>query len=177
MTTLISVGDLSTTTTGSGIHRPKHIRSLTQGLVPPSTSFQTVVMDIYTGTCVFDFKSGDLQVGDLVSLVPLGLHNGTGPNVDIQGYPGDATAVISASMTSFDEDPTGAGVDGAFVRLEQQSFPGFLPAKVLVIRAEIGVEDGNLHRLAYQVTVLATGAQDLPNMILNVVPNQQVPQP
>jgi len=168
-----------TTNTGSGIHDPQHCRSLTTGIV--NGVFQPVVMDIYTGTCVFDFPSGsgDIRRDKLVSLVPLGLH-GTGPDVEIQGYPGQATAIISASMTSIGEDPTGAAVDGAFVQLQSQNFPGFPPAKVLVIRAEIGVEGGNLHRLAYQVTVLATTGEagnELPGMIVNVGRNQQVPAP
>lgn len=172
----LPVGDNfdTTTNTGSGIHDPQHARSFTQGVV--NGVQQAVVMDIYTGTCMFDFPSDDDIIRDkLISLVPLGPH-GTGPNIDIQSYPGDATAIISASMTSFGDEPTGAGVDGALVRLESHNFPGFPPAKVLVIHAEIGVEAGNLHRLAYQVTVLAQGGdQDLTAMILNVGPDQEVP--
>jgi hypothetical protein len=172
-----------TTNTGSGIHDPQHARTFTQGIVLGTS--QPVVMDIYTGTCVFDFKKGDLERDKLISLVPLGLH-GTGPNVDIQSYPINpqfpvaqaVTAIISASMTSFGEEPTGAAVDGALVQLETHSFPGALPANVLVIHAEIGVEDGNLHRLAYQVTVLAPTTEEAltqPGMVLAVGPNQTVP--
>ena len=171
----LSIGEPSTTSSGFGIHEPQHVRSLTQGVV--SGVFQPVVMDIYTGTCVFDFQSGDLERAKLISLVPLGPH-GSGPNVDVQSYPGATTAIISASMTSFGDEPTGAAVDGALVKLETHSFPGFPPANVLVIHAEIGVEAGNLHRLAYQVTVLAQtreGGQELPGMTVNVGPNQEVP--
>jgi hypothetical protein len=128
-------------------------------------------MDIYTGTCVFDFPSGDLYRDKLISLVSLGPH-GTGPDVDIQSYPGATTAIISASMTSFGDEPTGAAVDGALMKMETHSFPGFPPANVLVIHAEIGVEAGNLHRLAYQITVLAQtreGGQELPGMTLTLV--------
>jgi hypothetical protein len=142
-------------------------------------------MDIYTGTCVFDYQRDDLSRDKLISLVPLGPH-GTGPNVDIQSYPivpnfpvaQAVTAIISASMTSFGDEPTGAAVDGALVQLETHSFPGALPANVLVIHAEIGVEAGNLHRLAYQVTVLAPTTDEAltrTGMILAVGPDQQVP--
>jgi hypothetical protein len=157
----------------SGIHEPQHLRSLTQGVV--SGVFQPAVMDIYTGCCVFEF-SGDHR-DPLISLVPLGLH-GAGPDVDIQSYPGAVEAIISASMTSFGDGPDGAAVDGAVMKLETHSFPGFPPANVLVIHAELGAIGGTLYRMAYQVTVFAQtreNGQELPNMVVTVDPNQEVP--
>jgi hypothetical protein len=161
----------------SGIHNPQHLRSLTQGVV--LGVFQPVVMDIYTGCCVFEY-GGDRD--PLISLVPLGLH-GQGPDVDIQSYPGvpgsgTVEAIISASMTSFGDDPDGAAVDGAVMKLETHSFPGFPPANVLVIHAELGANGGNLYRLAYQVTVFAQTREnglELPSMVVAVDPNQEVP--
>jgi hypothetical protein len=46
---------------------------------------------------------------------------------------------------------------------------------VLVIHAEIGVEAGNLHRLAYQVTVFTQMNQDLHQLVVHVNPDQDVP--
>ena len=60
------------------------------------------------------------------------------------------------------------------VKLETHTFPGFR-ANVLVIHAEIGVEAGNLHRLAYQVTVFTQMNQDLHQLVVHVNPDQDVP--
>jgi hypothetical protein len=156
-----------------GLHDPQHLRLFPEGEFNSVT--QPVVMDIYTGTCAFDFSSGafDGPLRDtLVSLVPLGTH--TGQDVDLQNYPGPVEAIISASMTSFGDEPTGAAVDGATVKLETHTFPGF-QANVLVIHAEIGVESGNLHRLAYQVTAFTQMNQDLHQLVVHVNPDQDVP--
>jgi hypothetical protein len=81
-------------------------------------------------------------------------------------------------MTSFGDGPDGAAVDGAVMKLETHSFPGFPPANVLVIHAELGAIGGTLYRMAYQVTVFAQtreNGQELPNMVVTVDPNQEVP--
>jgi hypothetical protein len=83
-------------------------------------------------------------------------------------------------MTSFGDEPTGAAVDGATVKLKTITFapPANFSANVLVIDAEIGVEAGHLHRMAYQVTVLAQPDDSnklLPDPI-PVTPDQVAPQ-
>jgi hypothetical protein len=158
-----------------GIHDPQHLRLFTQGEF--NSVAQPVVMDIYTGTCAFDFSSGSFDGplrDNLVSLGPLGTL--TGSDVDLQNYPGPVEAIISASMTSFGDEPTGAAVDGATVKLESHTFPHF-QANVLVINADIGVEAGNLHRLAYQVTAFTqiSQDQDLHQFVVHVNPDQETP--
>jgi len=120
--------------------------------------------------------------------VPLG-PDGNSSNVNIQSYPINpnfpndpnkaVTAIISASMTNFGSNADAAFVDGASVKLEQHSFPGNSPTKVLVIHADVGVEDGQLHRMAYQVTVLAAVNPDISNqlsqLVVRVDPTQDVP--
>jgi hypothetical protein len=126
MTINVPAGDPGSpvSNTNPGIHNPQHARSITQGFDDHGLPNGTVVMDIYTGTCVFDLTSDGSRDGlardHLISLVPLGP---AGTNVFIQSYPGKVTAIISASMTSFGDEPTGAAVDGATVKLKTITFP------------------------------------------------------
>jgi len=170
-----------------GMHNPQHARVTGTGSMLAPTPLvgdvngaaANVVMDIYTGTCVFTLDNEDLTSDVLTSLVPMGPKGGPDGKVDIQGYPSDVTAIISASMTNFGSNADAAFVDGASVKLEQHSFPGNSPTKVLVIHADVGVEDGQLHRMAYQVTVLAAVNPDISNqlsqLVVRVDPTQDVP--
>jgi hypothetical protein len=179
----LPVGDFGT---DQGIHNPQHARLTGTGSTNTPTllvgevngTAQNVVMDIYTGTCVFTLDNEDLTSDVLTSLVPMGPPDGLG-KIHIQGYPANVTAIISASMTNFGSNADAAWVDGASVKLVQHSFPGVPPRNVLVITADIGVEDGQLHRMAYQVTVLASVNADTTNQLgsleVRLDPTQNVP--
>jgi hypothetical protein len=140
-------------------------------------------MDIYTGTCVFNHLVGDdISLAGLISLVPTGFRRPDG-QFEIQGYPAPnqnndppTTQIISASMTNFGHSAEAAFVDGAVVKMVQRTFQGS-PRNVLVIQAEIGAEDGDLHRMAYQVTVLTLVNADtnLSALTFFVDPHQNVP--
>jgi hypothetical protein len=109
-------------------------------------------MDVYTGWLMFTYEAG-LPHEHVISFVPLG--TGVGTNLDLQGYVGGIqSAVVSASVSSFADDPDLAAVDMATVKLVNHNFLGF-SANVLVLDASVAVSGGKLHRVAYQVTVLA----------------------
>jgi hypothetical protein len=114
-------------------------------------------MDVYTGWLTFTYEAG-LPHEHVVSFVPLG--TGTGSNLDLQGYVGGIqSAIVSASVSSFADDPDLAAVDLASVKLAiNHNFLGFT-ANVLVLDASVAVSSGKLHRVAYQVTVLATAKE------------------
>jgi hypothetical protein len=179
MTINLPVGDFNEAQ--GGIHNPQHARVTGAGSSPLQGEINnapgSVVMDIYTGTCMFNFTATDDQPSeDIKSLVPLGPQ--ADGKVDIQGYPGNVQAIISASLTNFGRSPEAAYVDGAVVKLEQHEFPGVAGRiNVLVIHAEIGGEDGDVHRMAYQVTVLAAVNEDtnLHSLVAHLDPTQDVP--
>ena len=129
-----------------------------------SDDIRNTVMDIYTGWIVFDFHEGnDNLINDHVfSFIPLG--PGTGNNVTLQNYTGGAGAIVSASISSFGGRPAVAAVDFATVKLVTHSFLGIPPTQVLLLDASVAVQDGSLHRIAYQVTALA-GAKEPPRAL------------
>jgi hypothetical protein len=136
----------------------QHLRCLVRGPVKPddSTNIVDLVMDVYTGWLTFTYQAG-LPHENVISFVPLG--TGTGTSQNIQGYVGGASAIVSASISSFADDPDLAAVDRATVKLVTKDFAGLLPAQVLVLDASIAVGEGKLHRIAYQVTVLVTAKE------------------
>jgi hypothetical protein len=139
-----------------------------------SDAINSMVMDIYTGWIVFNFnESNDNLIHDHVfSFIPLGA--GTGGNVTLQDYTGGAGAIVSASISSFGDRPAVAAVDFATVKVVTHSFPGHVPAQVLLLDASVAVQDGSLHRIAYQVTALASAKeppkalQELSNNVLSI---------
>jgi len=124
-----------------------------------SDAIHSMVMDIYTGWIVFDFnESNDNLIHDHVfSFIPLG--PGTGGNVTVQNYTGGAGAIVSASISSFGRRPAVAAVDVATIKLVTHSFSGIQPAQVLLLDASVAVQDGSLHRIAYQVTAIASAKE------------------
>jgi hypothetical protein len=148
--------------------RPQFFRSVvgsSTGAKPDgSDSIRNIVMDIYTGWIVFDFhESHDTLIHDHVfSFIPLG--PGSGGLVTVQDYTGGANAIVSASIASFGGRPAVAAVDFATIKLVPHSFAGHAPAHVLLLDASVAVQDGSLHRIAYQVTAIA-GAKEPPRAI------------
>lgn len=136
----------------------QHLRCLVRGPVKPddSTNIVDLVMDVYTGWLTFTYEAG-LPHENVISFVPLG--TGTGTNLDIQNYVGGASAIVSASISSFAADPDLAAVDRASVKLQTKNLPGVLPVQVLILDASVAVSEGKLHRIAYQVTVLVTAKE------------------
>jgi hypothetical protein len=137
----------------------QHLRCLVRGPVKPDnpTNIVDLVMDVYTGWLTFTYEQDDPANDHVFSFVPLG--TGTSTNLDIQSYVGGASAIVSASISSFADDPDLAAVDRATVKLVTKNFAGLLPAQVLVLDASIAVGEGKLHRIAYQVTVLVTAKE------------------
>ncbi len=141
---------------------------------PPPFTLVPVVMDIYTGWVLVDFiaasDAGGVVRNEFVSFIPLGTK--TGSQFDLQGYPQGASAVVSASLSSFatfDEETTCA-VDSATVKLVTQNFPGF-SARVLVLNARIASSQAFLNRASYQVTVLANtqiAGTEFPNFVVSI---------
>jgi hypothetical protein len=72
------------------------------------------------------------------------------------------------SLVGLSDDATVFAVDNASVRLEPQTFGGIAGAPLcLVLRARIGVDDGNLLAITYQVNILSdagAGLIDLPKL-------------
>lgn len=175
---------------------PQHLRSIVVGQVPnpnqpprpPEVFANGIVMDIYTGWVMCDYASSGFVQDEIISFVPLGK---SVDNFTLQGYPknplapSDAkdlgvlygTAIAYASMASFGHSPTVAALDSATVKVKPQNVSG-VTTNVLVLSAKIGVDDGTLHRIAYQVTVFGYGdAVDYPNLVVQVGPAQTVPNP
>ncbi len=159
----------------------QHLRCLVRGEIKNPNGPATIgdlVMDVYTGWLVFDYE-GD-GPDHIVSFVPLG--TGSTSNLDIQAYPGGASAIVSASLSSFAGDPDLAAVDKATVKLMTQNFPGTPSpsARVLVLDASIAISGGKLHRVAYEVTVLVTAKEpsaalnELANSVLSIPRNRAV---
>jgi hypothetical protein len=136
----------------------QHLRCVVSSGKPDSKGSPTLdlVMDVYTGWLTFTHASNDFAQANVVSFVPLG--TGTGTNVDIQNYVGGASAIVSASISSFADDPDLAAVDRARVKLTTHNFPGFT-GQVLVLNASVAVQEGKLHRVSYQVTALVTAKE------------------
>jgi hypothetical protein len=113
------------------------------------------------------------------SFVPLGTKTSSG-QFDIQSYPtttdmdpGGEVAIVSASISNWGHSPEAAWVDSAKVEASLQVFPGF-SAKVLVLTVNIGVIDGNLNRVAYQVTAFSGATPDqLLNRVVHIDPFQK----
>jgi hypothetical protein len=135
-----------------------------------SDGIRNTVMDIYTGWIVFDFnETHDTLIHEHVfSFIPLG--PGSGGNVTLQNYTGGAGAIVSASISSFGRRPAVAAVDFATIKLVTHSFSGVLPAQVLLLDASVAVQDGSLHRIAYQVTAIA-GAKEPPKALQELSSN------
>jgi hypothetical protein len=139
----------------------QHHRFLVRGQIRNPSGPATIgdlVMDVYTGWLVFTYERDDPGIIQVLSFVPLG--TGSGANLDLQGYPGGASAaIVSASMSSFADDPELAAVDTAKVKLATANFQGLPPAQVLVLDVSIAVTEGRFHRVAYRVTVLAAAKE------------------
>ncbi len=118
--------------------------------VAPSASGQPQVNHLifYTGWLPFNHQSSSFGTNDVASFVPN--QDGT---LDI--LPEDMTdAIVTASLTSFLDDPDTAAVDRAAVHVKQFQFPGLGGSQsVLVLDAALAVNGGSVRRLAYQVTV------------------------
>lgn len=136
----------------------QHLRCVVRGEIGDPrigrTTIGDLAMDVYTGWLVFQYERDDPGNTKVISFVPLGTKFGT--NLDIQTYSAGVTsAIVSASVSSFADDPDLAAVDRASVKLLTHNFPGLAPVQVLVLEADVAVTSGKLHRVSYQVTVLA----------------------
>jgi hypothetical protein len=139
---------------------PQHLRCLVRGPLESNTNvIGDSVLDVYTGTLVFDYEhtAQTLAFDEVRSFVPLGPRGPGSTMWDVQGYPRGASAVVSASVSSFGavDNHVVAAVDSAQVQLENFNIiPNKPPADLFVIHASIAVQQGGLYRISYQVTVL-----------------------
>jgi hypothetical protein len=115
----------------------------------------------------YDNTSSDTLVQDSFdSLVPLG--GAKGGTIPVQQYPLGATAIVSASISSYGRGPDTVAVDSARVgvkhlyALDSDSgalFPAtrLAPggADLLVLTVDFAISTGVFNRVAYQITVLA----------------------
>jgi hypothetical protein len=134
----------------------QHQRCLVRGEINNPSGPNTIgdlVMDVYTGWIMFEYEQDDPGHDHVMSFVPLG--TGSGTKLDIVNYVGGVSAIVSASVSSFADAPDLAAVDKAKVLLKTHEFKGVPPARVLVLDASVAVTEGKLHRVSYQVTVLA----------------------
>jgi hypothetical protein len=108
------------------------------------------VMDVYSGWLTIDFRHDTLTRDRVISWVPL---NDTGK---IQKYLGGKDGIVTtASISSFGDAPEVAAVDRASTLLKDVPISGEMLDGVLVLEVDVAVRAGALHRVAYQVTVLA----------------------
>ncbi len=144
-----------------GVVGAQHLRCIVRKPVKSpngSTALADTVMDVYTGWLTFDLSDGDLVRDHVRALVPLG--TGSAGMLDIQEYAGGiSSVVVTASLSSFAGDPDVAAVDSATVKLKTHNFPGVPPADVLVLDVNVAVQDGTVHRVSYQITVLAAAKE------------------
>ena len=139
----------------------QHLRCLVRGQI--ENTIGDLVMDVYTGWFTWDHDETD-QTDRVKSFVPLG--TGLGAARDVQEYAGGVSKlsppIVSASISSFAGEPDTAAVNWAAVKLvpinvsDSSVEGGRRPALVLVLEADFVVTGGKLHRVSYQVTVLAT---------------------
>jgi hypothetical protein len=131
-----------------------------------------VRMEVYTGWIVSNFYGGGgpIHREDFVSFLPIN------DNFFVNQYPVgsdvlDRTITVTPSTFQDDDDETNlVGVDDAFVDLEAQTGLQGDPL-CLVLRTRVAVHHLNLISIAYNVTVLTEGREDLPDPI-ELKPNQ-----
>jgi len=113
----------------------------------------------------YDNTSSDTLVQDSFdSLVPLG--GAKGGTIPVQQYPLGATAIVSASISSYGRGPDTVAVDSGrvgvkhFKALDSASALPATPlgsggADLLVLTVDFAISTGVFNRVAYQITVLA----------------------
>ncbi len=121
----------------------------------PASDADRRALIVHTGWIGATFVSDELAREEVISFVPL-------DNGEIQRFElgnqdlGNVTAVVTASLSSFADEPNTAAVDNATVRLEPRTFPGIEGSpQVLILRARVTVAGGKIHGISYQVTVRA----------------------
>jgi hypothetical protein len=131
-----------------------------------ATSFIPEMMDIYTGWILlgYDNTSSVLVRDSFDSFVPLGPEKGG--KIPVQQYPLGATAIVSASISSYGRGPDTVAVDSGrvgvkhFKALDSASALPATPlgsggADLLVLTVDFAISEGFFNRIAYQITVLA----------------------
>lgn len=114
----------------------------------------TVRMEVYTGWIAFTFSAGgSLGAEEIVSFVPIKT------NVVRRYQPNDLiTSTLTATLSAVADDDDESNLfalDRATVKLEPQVFGGVGGSpSCLVLRARVSALNGQLHRIAYQVTTL-----------------------
>jgi hypothetical protein len=159
------------------VHDPQHLRSLVTNVGGETP----LVLDVYTGWLVFDFDepSDNIRRDQVISWVPLGTKTSSGA-FEVQTYPEGADAVVTASLSSFGDGASVAAVDGALIEIKKQPLPGRTVDPVLVLIADVAVSQGGLHRVSYQVTVLANTkerGQEFRGQVDSIPPGQVITNP
>jgi hypothetical protein len=154
MTKSIPLGDVG---------HPQHLRAI----VKDETNLIDQVMDVYTGWIGVGIEEthNNLFREQILSFVPLSPGK-------VQEYRDvDATgrrvtsAIVVATISSIAGDIETAAVDFATVSLQPFQFPGVAGTHfLLVLQATVAAQDGTVHGIAYQVTVL-TDAIRLPRTL------------
>jgi hypothetical protein len=123
----------------------------------PGASADRRLMIVHTGWVLATLEGGDDSItrATALSFVPNGdrkVQTYKPPTADLGGV----QAVVAAALTSFGNDPDVAAVDEVSVALENRTFPGVAGEPlVLILRAKLAAQDGNVNRFGYQVTLLA----------------------
>jgi hypothetical protein len=135
------------------------------------------VQIVYTGWLGATFGTVALARDQVLSFVPhvdvmdkkLKVQTFLPANSDL----GDVQAVVMASLSSFGSGPSTAAVDHASIATVHKSIPGVgddLGLRVLVVTAQVAADGGEVHGIAYQVTVLANPQLLGPALILGKGP-------
>lgn len=123
-----------------------------------------VRLEIYSGWIQIDqgASSGPTRHDTIAAFLPI--HDTT--IRDYRRAQGIISATVTVAPSGVSDDATVFAVDDASVMLEPQTFGGIEGAPLcLVLRAQIGVDNGNLLAITYQVNILsdaAAGLIDLP---------------